>query len=241
MCLVSPRRLHGLLTAPLLLPLLFFGGSSSPNDPPALIEASYETHGTLFGSFPFSQPIRVVSTGPVSQGELRVFGSFNGFSQPITIPDEEQQSRNALFHAFGTPQQNSLRAAELLSQATRGTGNLWAFGTYLHFLQDSFSHKVFARNVGWGQSRRGHWPDQTNDDPGKAVDMAHATYEKLQQFGDLRGCHCHGDVDWKKVQDFIDVGFGKWNPISFIRETSDAQLRQKIGILGVPWRSPTGR
>lgn len=84
------QRFHSLLIAPLLLPLLFFAGSSSPNDPPAPIDTSYTAHGNLYGSFPFSQPIRIVSTGQVSHGELRVFGPFNGFSQDsfIYLPND---------------------------------------------------------------------------------------------------------------------------------------------------------
>src|ERR1051326_8820491 len=90
MRLTSPQKFHSLLSAPLLLPLLFFGGSNSPNDPPSLVDTNYSTHGTLFGSFPFNHPIRIVSTGQVSHGELRVFGPANGFSQDsfIYLPGE---------------------------------------------------------------------------------------------------------------------------------------------------------
>ena len=82
---ISPKRFHSLLIAPMLLPLLFLAGSGSSNDPSAPIETSYTAHGTLYGSFPFNQPIRIVSTGQVSHGTLRVFGSFNGFSQDSFI------------------------------------------------------------------------------------------------------------------------------------------------------------
>ena len=87
---ISPQRFHSLLIAPLLLPLLFFGGSSSSNDLPAPIDTNYDAHGTLYGSFPFSQPFRIVKTGEVSHGELRVFGPFNGFSQDsfIYLPND---------------------------------------------------------------------------------------------------------------------------------------------------------
>jgi len=160
---------------------------------------------------------------------------------PVAVPDTDQQQRNADFHAFGTPEQNAARANQLYTEATQNGGNLHSFGTYLHFEQDSHSHSEFAGNITWGQSSRGEWPDQTSDDPKKAMDMARDTYEKLKRFGEMRGCKCHGDPDWKKVQDFIDVGFGSRNPISFIRGITNDQLRQKIEILGVPWRSPNGR
>ena len=161
--------------------------------------------------------------------------------QPVIVPDRDQQKINADFHSFGTPEQNARRAAELLAQASPGGGNRRAFGTYLHFRQDSYSHRDFAGNTTWGQSSRGNSPDHTNNDPQKAMDMARATFDALQSFGRQRGCSCHGDANWKVVQDFIDVGYGRWNPIDYVWEVTDAQLRRKIGILNVSWRSPNGR
>ena len=161
--------------------------------------------------------------------------------QPVIIPDFDQQKRNGAFHAFGTPAQNARRAAELLSQASRGGGNLFGFGTYLHFLQDSYSHKYFAGNTTWGQTSGGQGVDHTNNDPNKAMDMARASFDALRNFGRQRGCQCNGEPDWGKVRGFIDVGFGSWNPADFLSEVTDAQLRRKIQILEVPWRSSTGR
>lgn len=66
-------------------------------------------------------------------------------------------------------------------------------------------------------------------------------YDKLKRFGELRGCRCHGDVDWDVVRRFIDVGYSRWDPRELVWEVSDEQLREKIRILNVPWRSPTGR
>jgi hypothetical protein len=73
------------------------------------------------------------------------------------------------------------------------------------------------------------------------MDMAHATFDALKAFGRQRGCACNGDPDWKVVQDFIDVGYAPWDPLDFGWAVSDAQLRKKIQILGVSWRSPNGR
>src|SRR6185436_12610555 len=61
---------------------------------------------------------------------------FNG-GGPVIVPDLAQRTRNVDFHSFGTHDQNARRAAELLSQASRNGGNLFLFGTYLHFSQDS--------------------------------------------------------------------------------------------------------
>jgi hypothetical protein len=112
---------------------------------------------------------------------------------PVAVPDREQQKRNADFHAFGTLEQNAARAAVLLAQASQGGGSLSGFGTYLHFTQDSFSHSEYAGNTTWGQIRGGESRDHSSFDKGKAMDMAHDTYDKLKSFGDRRGCKCHGD------------------------------------------------
>src|SRR5213080_2112333 len=78
----SLRRFHSLLIGPALLPFLF---STSPNaaryDAPSLTDGSYNVHGILFGSFPFSDQFRLLSNGSVSHGTLRTFGRFNGYSQ----------------------------------------------------------------------------------------------------------------------------------------------------------------
>lgn len=86
MFLLSPRRFHSLLLAPALLPLLFLFGSTKPNDVTInATDATYTAHGNFYGSFPFSDPIRIVSWGQVAHGELRVFGPYNGYSQDSFI------------------------------------------------------------------------------------------------------------------------------------------------------------
>jgi len=164
---------------------------------------------------------------------------------PVAVADEDQRRRNADFHAFGTPAQNARRAGVLLAQASQGGGNVWAFGTYLHFIQDSYSHRDFAGNTTWGQTSGGKSVDHTNFDPGKALDMAHDTYDKLKRFGEMRGCPCHGNPDWDAVRRFIDVGYDLSTPaaraVDFVSDVSNEQLWRKIGILNVPWRSSTGR
>jgi RHS repeat-associated protein len=164
---------------------------------------------------------------------------------PSIVPDRAQRARNVAFHAFGTHEQNAKRAAELLSQANRNGGNLFLFGTYLHFLQDSFTHFDFAGNHTWGQFSAGNTVDHTSFDPKKAMKLARATFEALRAFGRRNGCDCNGEPDWKLVQDFIDVGYdqsttgGSFGEV--FRGVSDEQLRRKIGLLEVPWRSSTGR
>lgn len=81
-----PRRFHSLLIVPALVPFLFLTSpSASNNQPSAAVDGSYTVHGTLYGSFPFSDSLRLVSTGAVSHGTLRTFGTFNGYSQDSFI------------------------------------------------------------------------------------------------------------------------------------------------------------
>lgn len=155
---------------------------------------------------------------------------------------------NVLFHSFGTHEQNAARKTELWRLANRRGGMRARLGTFLHFLQDSFSHYDYAGNVNTGQARDGHSPDHTNVDVGKAMDMALATWDALSRFGSRHGCPCQGSMsiqDWQTVRDFINVGYNlstdKGRRDDFWHEISDEQLRLKIQILGVPWRSQNGR
>jgi hypothetical protein len=111
----------------------------------------------------------------------------------------------------------------------------------LHFLQDSYSHREYAGNTTWGQIKGGESRDHTSFDKDKALDAAHATYDMLTKFAELRGCKCHDRPDWDRVKRFVGVGYSKWDPREAIWHVDDDQLREKIGILDVPWRSKTGR
>ncbi len=78
------------------------------------------------------------------------------------------------------------------------------------------------------------------------MDMAKATWNKLNEFAREKGLCCKAqDPDWATVAAFINVGYdlstndGWYNNVR--HEISNEQLRLKIGILGVPWRSPNER
>jgi hypothetical protein len=80
------------------------------------------------------------------------------------------------------------------------------------------------------------------------MEMAHATYEKLRQYGKNMGCKGNGgmsDDDWKVVREFVDVGYNpniKSGMAAMVAlGLSDDQLRRKIEILDLPWRSGNGR
>jgi RHS repeat-associated protein len=163
----------------------------------------------------------------------------------IPIPNPAQQARNANFHAFGTHEQNDRRAAELFAEAIRGNANPYLFGTYLHFIQDSFSHFDFAGNTTWGQFSAGKSVDHTSFNPDWAFEAAEATYYRIEQFARIRGCNCKDEPDWQKIREFIKVGYDTTTPLGrnceILCDVSDEQLREKIRILDVPWRSADGR
>ena len=163
------------------------------------------------------------------------------------VPNGRQIRANTDFHAFGSAAQNARRANQLYRDAVR-SGDLFGLGTYMHFLQDEFSHVLFAGNPVTGQLDAGRAVDHTSFNPEWSMEMAHASWEKLKQFGKNRGCTCTGemnDADWKTVRDFVDIGYdpktdgGLFDLYS--KGVSNEQLRRKIGILNVPWRSATGR
>ena len=163
------------------------------------------------------------------------------------VPDWRQQQANMDFHAFGTDEQNARRANQLYREAVR-SGDPLRLGTYLHFLQDEFSHYLFAGNPVTGQLSEGNSVDHTTYNPWWSMEMARATWEKIKQYGKNRGCPCKGemtDADWKTVQDFIDVGYdqttARGRGAAIALGVSDEQLRLKIKILDVPWRSADGR
>ena len=80
------------------------------------------------------------------------------------------------------------------------------------------------------------------------MEMALANWDKIKQYARNRGCQCQGDMsdkDWDRVKDFIDVGYnrstGLGRAVDALRGVSSGQLRRKIEILNVPWRSAKGR
>lgn len=171
-----------------------------------------------------------------------------GFGPAGLVLDERQIQANKDFHAFGTHEQNTMRANELYRGAVQ-SGDLFRLGTYLHFLQDEFSHYDFAGNPVTGQLSKGNSVDHTNYNPAWSMEMAMATWEKLKQYGKNRGCRCLGemtDADWRTVKEFIDVGYDLSTRTGRVRDkaqgVSNDQLRRKVDILGIrAWRSPNLR
>ncbi len=159
---------------------------------------------------------------------------------PTVVPDFPQRYRNTAFHAFGTAAENAVRARQLRAEASSYGGSPFLFGRYLHFLQDSFSHRNFAGQDTYGHLKALHRADHASSDPAKSLEMAHATFDALRAFGRRNGCGCDGGPSWDLIQAFINIGFGPNDMRGYGNET-DAHLRAQIGLLGVPWRSATGR
>jgi RHS repeat-associated protein len=187
-------------------------------------------------------------TGCFSDAQARLIGEYDQLTDDDDdhAPGPMRSGRNVDFHAFGTPAQNASRQNELWRLATQGQGSLSNLGIFFHFFQDSYAHRDFAGNANIGHGKAGHSPDHTNGDTNKAMDMAKATWDKLTEFGRAKGLCCHAqNPDWGKVGAFIGIGYdlateeGRSN--DYWHEISDDQLRAKIGILGVPWRSQNGR
>jgi RHS repeat-associated protein len=86
---LSSRKFLNLYIVPAVLPFLLFLPASLPFSSAAIpslaTDGDYTVHGILYGSFPFNQPLRLVSNGAVSHGTLRTFGQFNGYSQDSFI------------------------------------------------------------------------------------------------------------------------------------------------------------
>lgn len=168
--------------------------------------------------------------------------------RPGMVPDWRQIQANIDFHAFGSAAQNARRANQLYREAL-SSADLNRLGTYMHFLQDQFSHIAFRGNPTTGHGGSvGHAVDHTTFNPDWTMNMARATFDKLKQYGKNMGCKCDGemtDADWRTVRDFADVG---WDPNTtggmanmVARGLHDDHLRRKIEILNLPWRSADGR
>ena len=189
-----------------------------------------------------------MKTGCFKDAEARLIAEYDQLTDDDDdhAPGPMRAKRNVAFHAFGTPEQNAARQNELWGLATQGYGSLSNLGIFFHFLQDSYAHHDFAGNANWGHGKAGRSPDHTNVDPIKAMEMATATWDALNKYGREKGLCCKQEPpNWAKIAGFINVGY----PLStkdgrdrdFWDLISDEQLRLKIQILDVPWRSQNGR
>jgi RHS repeat-associated protein len=186
-------------------------------------------------------------TGCFTDEQARMIAEFDQLTDDD--PDHAPgfgRSQNVDFHAFGTHAQNDLRRQQLFDQAVAGLGSLSNLGIFFHFLQDSYSHYDYAGNRNVGQATGLFAVDHTNTDTVKAMQMARSSWFWLNQFAKKKNPCCRPEEpDWQIVYKFVMVGYdlstvgGQYD--NNRHEISNEQLRRKIEILGVPWRSPNGR
>lgn len=141
---------------------------------------------------------------------------------------------NSNFHAFNEGNLGNLN--NLRSGAFANDADCGELGKYLHYLQDTFSHRGFSSSyIGQAGSNGSDFPglgglvvDNTNHDVGKAAEMVSATWFAIRDWIRTRKCNC-GDQG--------DTDVHKWWPqvISFL-EADNNQLEAKRQTLDVPQR-----
>ncbi len=105
-------------------------------------------------------------------------------------------------------------------------------------MQDAFSHRGFT-DPKRGHASGTHAVDKTDDDVGKAMDMARASWDALLKFGSQRGCTCDGSPGtsdmWQRVEEFVKAsGGGPYDRRRHsIEEIDPKYLDNKIRILGL--------
>jgi hypothetical protein len=105
-----------------------------------------------------------------------------------------------------------------LNQVKQGKANPFLFGVGLHVLQDSYAHEGYP--IVEGHALGGTAPDYPITDPAKAVEMAKATYDALNQWslanrGAAGGCK----MAWADVEQRI-------TPLMQMQTPDDATLEQ---------------
>ena len=128
-----------------------------------------------------------------------------------------QRQINSDNHSFNPG--NSGNLFNLHSNAMNGRTNYVVFGTYLHYLQDTFSHRGYDSSlIGQFGSNGTDLPivggflvDNTNHDIGKSVQMAAATWFAIRDWIKVHKCLCddQGDTSvdtwWPQVMKFLSL------------------------------------
>lgn len=159
--------------------------------------------------------------------------------EPLGKVGEDQRERHRKYHALTDRSEDPWRLADLMKPALKGvnengcgggqkfrTEQLTAFGRYLHYYQDTFSHRDYPDP--WaGHAIKLHEPDHTNQDVGKAMEMARGTYNELAKYASKLKCCTPspadaGNVQWGKVEAFMKLPSGDMR-----NEISDQELDEK--------------
>lgn len=155
----------------------------------------------------------------------------NPDTEPWPGLTSRQRDANSNNHGFN--EGNDANLSNLRSAAMSGGMNFVAAGRYLHYLQDTYSHRGF-NNSWYGQYGSngydvpffgGFVVDNTNHDLAKSEEMARATFFAIYDFAKKKGCHCRFD------------SLNNWWPTvsAFLRADND-DLEKKRLILNVPLR-----
>ena len=164
---------------------------------------------------------------------------------PATAPGYNKPFENAHYHAL-SPNARPGVGSNAMAPYLPFQG-LRYFGTYLHYLQDTFSHEGYPNPV-YGHALGTHSVDKTATDVEKAMQTAWATFRAIDNYSQLMcGCRAKGwnDEMESTIRAFSEVptahpmaadidgatGLPGAPPISFNLADPDA-LQKKASILG---------
>jgi len=166
----------------------------------------------------------------------------NSATSPGYGSSERQRDVNARYHALHPGPQGGPEDAHMAELRNTAFSNCdpSAFGIYLHYLQDTFSHQGFT-DPEWGHGRAGHNPDKTANDVGKASRMAVATLDAMIAWSksckkccvnpDLTGRTALSSAEVTQMFQFLRAPGG-----GFAREINEDELRRKLEILEMEHR-----
>lgn len=163
---------------------------------------------------------------------------------PNTYPGLGRGFENSTYHSLNDGARPGVGAPDLYPRSA----NYSQFGRYLHYYQDTYSHRGFTNPV-FGHASMGHYFDKTDSDPERAMAMAQGTYSELQGFAKRNGCACNKEwaPDMTSTVDGFNrspgANFGFFNSIDsdgglfdFGITNPRGYLDNKISFLDVPRR-----
>jgi RHS repeat-associated protein len=209
-------------------------------DPSGLYEIDVHYYLTYF---------LAMKTGCFTDNEARLIADAdqatdeNSITSPGPGWTAQQRKQNRENHDLQPGNHEGQVSPELWREAMNGPTNLGGLGRSLHFNQDSFSHAGFENDIA-GHISRLHYYDKTDSDVPRALRMAAATWDLLNQYAKEKKCGCQGKWDavwWQQVIDFSrapGANFGALETIDSNGElenlgmtNTDWYLRNKIRIL----------
>jgi RHS repeat-associated protein len=192
---------------------------SSRKDPFGLYEIDVHYYLTYF---------LALRTGCFSPDEARLIADAdqgtdeNSETSPGPGATSAQRAKNRQFHALGPDGAEGVGSPWLWQEAMTGKTNYVALGRYLHYLQDTFSHAGFHSDI-WGHAGVIHYYDKTSSDVPRALRMAGATWNALNDYARAKKCGCSGSGDpskWQLLSDFFKASEANLNTFTTIDANS---------------------